>query len=581
MAFMKISLLSLIEDGEVESAFQKGDNEAGLRELYVCTVRTDRARDVPTRNGKYVPILVGGQKRKGKPEAVETPTINVRQLSVSRSKICITGEQLETRLQPDAHCINTSVASFPALVPSPPPAPSQFLHPPGAMGFFTFLGLLACHDTPSVLAYLPALASHLVKSPKTIGNDVTPEKTAHQNTRCHALPSTLPLEIVLSIIEAAAYSDTSPDVALLRCCSLVCRAWSTPAQKLLFTSVSLRSESAYISFRHAVDRSTEHGRLLGDAVVRLRVIVDHNQPLGLSQRSFAQAVTMCPNLFELNIALYGRATPGDVGMSDMGRMRRPAPSFDDDTLTLLRSGPMITALQFSNWSENQHSTTQLLDIWPTLRSLTISGTPPQPPSPFIEPFQCSLEELRMNFQSPPSFDFINWLLHNSSNTLRVLEIEREPSVQVLNQLVDTHGATLHSLSLPSCHLPEYAQAIQKCSQLRELRFENPMISAKLWKALPETLEHIALGVNVNTSVQPLVDVIRKSETLRAVTIHATNRGDQHPLFPVLKMVSTYQGLSMKVVQDSRIFRSHMRGDPVPSLIYPRTQSLANLRIMRS
>ncbi|KAF5384766.1 hypothetical protein D9615_001052 [Tricholomella constricta] len=424
------------------------------------------------------------------------------------------------------------------------------------------------------LAYLPAVAFYLTThSPKAIEHDVSFDLTisrhSPRNTRRELLhppkPIPLPLEIVLSIIEAAAYEGT------------------TPNEHLLKHSVTLRSETACNSFRGAVNRSTERGRVLGDAIVRLRVIMDHNQPFGLSQHSFAQAVTSCPNLFELNLALYGSAAPGEdvVGILDVSRMRRPAPSFDDHTLTLLRSGPMITALQFSNWSENQHSITQLLDVWPSLKSLAISGTPPQPPSPFLEPFRCSLEELRMNFQSPPSFDFTDWLLHNSSETLRILEFEREPSIQLLDRLIDAHGTTLHSLSLPSCHLPEHAMVVQKCRQLRELRFENPMVSPRLWRAIPKTLEHFALGVNLNTSIQPLIYVIKTCTSLKAVSICTSNNGDQHPLFSVVKMACAYQGIGLSVMQDLHIFRSQMRGDPLPSSTFPRIRSLNNLYLMRS
>ncbi|KAG5644158.1 hypothetical protein DXG03_009053 [Asterophora parasitica] len=415
---------------------------------------------------------------------------------------------------------------------------------------------------------MPYVFPLMKKSHKAIEHDVsfdfTTSRHSRQSTRRALIrPSTpipLPLEIVLSIIEAAAYDSATPDEALLKQCALVCRAWSLPAQKLLFSSVTLRSETACSSFRGAINPSTERGRVLGSAVVRLCIIMDHNHPFGLSQHSFANAVTSCPKLFELKLALYGSAAPGEdlIGVPDVSRMRRPAPSFDDHTLSLLRSGPMISALQFSNWSENQHSITQLLDVWPALKYLAISGTPPQPPSPFLEPFRCSLEELRMNFQSPPSFDFMNWLLHNSSDTLRILAFEREPSTQLLEHLTNVHGATLSSLSLPSCHLPDHASAVQKCHQLRELRFENPMVSPKLWKAIPTTLQHVALGVNINTSMQPVIDLIKTSDSLKAVSICTSSNGAQHTLFPVVKMACAYQGIGLSVMHDIDTFRSQMR-----------------------
>ncbi|RDB29613.1 hypothetical protein Hypma_016112 [Hypsizygus marmoreus] len=456
------------------------------------------------------------------------------------------------------------------------------------MGFFDLLDL-SSPETRPILNFLPALVSRFMTSPKAVEHDVSFDLTTSPIRqvalrRPHRPSSVrLPLEVVLSIIEAAYYDNNQPDESLLKQCSLVCRAWSGPAQKLLFSHVTLRTETACDSFRDAVDRSTARGRGLGDAVTRLRVVMDHNQPFGITQHSFGDAVTLCPNLYELNLALYGCAAPGEdvVGVPDVSRMRRPAPSFDETTLTLLRSGPKISALQFSNWSENQYSITQLLDVWPSLKSLAISGTPPQPPSPVLEPFACSLEELRMNFQTPPSLEFVSWLLHNSSETLRVLEFEREPSTQLLEHLINEHHSTLVSLSLPSCPSSDLAAAVQKCRQLKDLRVEHQSVTPKLFRDLPESLEHIALGLNRNTHLQPVIDTVRSTESIKVLTLNISDGGDQHPLFPVLKMACAYQGVDMRIVRDIKMFRSMMRGDPVPTSSFPRFQSLDNLYVMRS
>lgn len=242
------------------------------------------------------------------------------------------------------------------------------------------------------------------------------------------------------IILESAYDEEAieSNKAILRYFALVCRDWALPAQKLLFRHVALNSWSDYLAFTSAtVNRSTERGRVLGDAVRSMRVSLDPSQPFGLSQLAFAHAVTLCPNLEDLDIGLYGCVSAGNdiVGSPDTLRMRRPAPSFDDDALALLKSGPSITTLRFNNWSENRQSITQLLGVWTTLKSLVIGGTAPELPSPLLsEPFPCALEKLRINFQTSPSVDFLRWLLLNSSDTLCTLELEREPSSAVLNYL---------------------------------------------------------------------------------------------------------------------------------------------------
>ncbi|KAJ7459079.1 hypothetical protein B0H11DRAFT_2060336 [Mycena galericulata] len=366
----------------------------------------------------------------------------------------------------------------------------------------------------------------------------------------------LPLEVVLNIIENAEHHDPH----FLKQCALVCRDWSVPAQKLLFSSVSLATQNASLAFLAAVDPATPRGRMLAASVRRIRVVLDHNQPFGLSQHSFAHAVTACPNLFELDLALYGCASPGQdvVGLPDVLRMRRPAPSFDESTLDLLKAGPRITALRFSNWSENQHSITQLLDVWPSLKALTVSGTPPKLPSASLGPFPCALEELRMNFQTSPSVDFMKWLLHNSSSSLRVLELEREPSVELLDYLVDAHRETLRSLALAACTSHDHAQAVHRCEQLRELRIENPWVTPLLYKRLSAGLEHVALAVDQDTGLQSVLDAVRAAHSLKAVTLQVWESGELHPLLPVLKLVCAYRGIELQMTKDIQQFRSTVR-----------------------
>ncbi|KAJ7161235.1 hypothetical protein C8R43DRAFT_1086594 [Mycena crocata] len=386
-----------------------------------------------------------------------------------------------------------------------------------------------------------------------------------QRATAHPLAPHLPLEVVMNIIEEA-YSDDAR-APFLKQWSLVCRDWTFPAQKLLFRDVSLATQISCDAFIAAVDRATPRGRMLGDAVLRMRVVLDHNQPFGLSQQSFAHAVTACPNLLELNLALYGCASPGKdvVGLPDELRMRRPAPSFDDNTLELLKAGPQITALQFSNWSENNHSITQLLDVWPSLKSLSVGGTPPKAPAG-LEPFPCALEELRMNFQTSPSVDFMKWLLHNSTSSLRVLELEREPTSDLLDHLVEAHRDTLRSLALPTCPSHDHALAVHKCVQLRELRVESSWATPLLYKRLPTRLQHMALSLDHDTGLQPVLDAIRSGESLNAVTLQVWEGGESHPQLPVLKLVCAYRGIDLKITKEIQQFRSVVRGEPVPSRI---------------
>ncbi|KAI0829063.1 hypothetical protein BC628DRAFT_1337596 [Trametes gibbosa] len=394
----------------------------------------------------------------------------------------------------------------------------------------------------------------------------------------------VPMEIVMTILESAYEGNSMPAYsALLQNCSLVCKSWSFVSQKLLFRNVSLKSQTAAIAFQQAVDRATPRGRQLGDAVVRMKVVLDQNQPYRLSHRSFARAVSLCPNLYELSVALYGEGGPGFdvIGSPDAARMKRSAPSFDERTLSILRAGPRISALQFCNWSDNSSSLLQLLDVWPSLSSLDISGTTPRLERDNAEPFPCALRELRTNFQMSPSVEFMRWLLHNSVGSLRVLDLAREPTPDMLEYLLSEHSATLESLALPTCGTHEAAAAVRGCAALRELKIEGAWASPMLYKTLPGELQHLAFGVDGDTALQPVIQAIKKSSDLRAVTMHVWHGGNKHPQLADVRIACARNGVRLTETKDVLAFRAVTRGDPVPTARYPRTRSFDNLLYMAS
>ncbi|KAJ7070711.1 hypothetical protein C8F01DRAFT_1107444 [Mycena amicta] len=387
---------------------------------------------------------------------------------------------------------------------------------------------------------------------------------------CTTLPSPsprtvhLPLELGLQILEQAYESEANPS-QLLKNCSLVCRAWSYTAQKLLFRDVALSSQAACNAFLAAVDPSTPRGAMLANAVLRMKVVVDHNDPSCVSREAFADVVTSCPNLCAMDVALYGRSD--EVGGSS------GAPSFDESTLNRLRNGPAcIRSLHFNNSSDSDASFFQLLDIWPSLNSLAVSGTPPKLPTS-LPPFRGVLEELRVNCQSPLSLDFVKWVLGNSSERLRTLEFEREQPNEVVDYLVEAHGATLRSLALPACTTHDMAQAVRKCVALEELRIEHPWITPVLYKPFPSQLRRIAIAIDQDTGLQPVLDVVRNEEALKAVTLQVWDSGDRNTQLPFVKLACAFRGIDLKMTKDIKVFRSVVRREPVAPSPFARTNRL--------
>ena len=374
--------------------------------------------------------------------------------------------------------------------------------------------------------------------------------------------SGIPLEIVLKILEMSHLDNNyDPDTKLLTSCSLVCKSWSFYAQRLLFRHVRLSSQASYDSFVRAVNRSTVYGRALGDAVVRMDVVLDVNQPGPLEQVSFAQAVILCPNLRGLSLSLYGgnKSRTDAAGRPALERSaRRVAPSFTKDVLDLLRIGPEISDLHFSNWSENDDLIVQLLDVWPSLKSLSITGkTPHLSPALKRRPaYPGALKKLRMNCQVEPSLDFLGWLLHTTTEakSLRGIELNREPSSLLLDFLVQHHGEELHMLALPSCATHKHAHAVIRCRALRDFRTERAWTLPTVFRHIPDGIRHLAFGMDPSTPLQHVVDLVKTKDELETVNVNVW-RGDCERRLAALKMACAFRGVELCITRDICIHRA--------------------------
>jgi hypothetical protein len=299
------------------------------------------------------------------------------------------------------------------------------------------------------------------------------------------------------------------------------------------------------------------GRALASAVKHMHCIVDAKQPRGLSLEAFTEAVGLCPNLHSLHFALFGTVTNSGspVTAEHSHRSKLVTLALRADTLSVLRNAPRISALRFDNWSDDEHALVQLLEYFPSVTSLAISGRTPSVSSPVLEPLSCALQELRLNFQTAPSAEFLEWLLHSSQGTLRALEFQREPSIALLEYLIARHCGTLESLALPACASQEGAGLLARCVQLRELRLENAWVAPGVRRVLPPTLERLAIAVDKETPLQPIVQAIKRSQTLSSITLQLWADGERHSQLAAVKIACATRGVHLKVMRDIHIFRT--------------------------
>ena len=124
---------------------------------------------------------------------------------------------------------------------------------------------------------------------------------------------------------------------------------------------------------------------------------------------------------------------------------------------------------------------------------------------------------------------------------------------------------MESIAVPACGSHEHALALQKCAGLKELRIESPWVSPVVYKKIPGDIEHLALGVDSDTALQPVIDTIKYRKSLKAVTIQMWVSGENHPQISALKIACAYRGIELRMTKDVRAFRAVTVSRRRPSL----------------
>jgi hypothetical protein len=288
----------------------------------------------------------------------------------------------------------------------------------------------------------------------------------------------LPLELIDMIFAWARLEPRkgTADLGSLAASCLVCKAWQSPAQALLFRDIpiSLCHRRRSLLIRSLSDRPDlgRHIRSFGMEISNAPVAWGPDSvPKACSKRyrrtisEFIRVLTRAPNLTRLIIDIDGE--------------------FDDAHVSDLLSVD-LRHLEILNWEGRPTSSALylLLALWPSIRHLRIDNLYldplPEDSRPLSFRSLCMRDDL--------SESFMRWLLpkEDDDEPLRELHIESSPSYRTLKD-VQPHAYTLHVLTVDRIPPQSFLDALVV---LKELTFcELPSSPFDLPRSLLQVMYH--------------------------------------------------------------------------------------------
>ena len=319
------------------------------------------------------------------------------------------------------------------------------------------------------------------------------------STASQAKPMGLPIELWIDILCEAQYNDGIARYKWIKRYALVCRAWRLHAQQLLFAHVILRTASRCKTFVGGLRSITdeEHAERLKRSIRTLSMTVDH-------QDIYAEAISLCSNLWELNVCLYHA-------------------SFRPGVLTKL--SPPATLRALSVRAHHYTALFQLLVHFPDIEFLEVNCNSAQDPFPDstspAPPWR--LRELRYTNLRRGTQGFVEWAVSGraagSKETLEVLHVQ---SASFDPSSVSALGLTrLRSLIVPCV---TDGDDLSQLIQLQEIGMTCPRHPPPAFLPLPPGIQHISMHHlekgDVEDVLVSLSEYLGESDReLRVVTYH--------------------------------------------------------------
>ncbi|KAI0060012.1 hypothetical protein BV25DRAFT_1012717 [Artomyces pyxidatus] len=370
---------------------------------------------------------------------------------------------------------------------------------------------------------------------------------------------TVPLELVFKIFEHVYYlPEGSPDRKTLAACAIVCKAWTSEAQRLLFIHTKIGSKGCAVAtqIQYIINKPA-----LGTYIRSLQISVSprrhpmYSRNYHISEAEFVTLVSQLSQLYQLTA-------------------RFMMTSLDATTVDKLSQIPLrLQAVDMmSSPSTNSSVIYQLFEIWPSIQFLCVRMAIPDPPQDTPRP-PFSLYELRMIY--PMSRSALEWFIPPSqidtAKPLQILDVGDMMTQDYSEDLVLAHAPRLRSLSIMNEPKSGFFDTF---TCLEEFAMRCVPLSAR---TPPETVQHLGLYVKLGDLVKPLlftIAMIRTLPRLRCVTVHGIM--ERHKECEDLRAACREKGVDLVITNNPTMFALPQQ-ELVPVDTFPRVVRFTNLR----
>lgn len=283
---------------------------------------------------------------------------------------------------------------------------------------------------------------------------------------------------------------SSVNTAVLKSLSLICRAWRNPAQKLLFSNVKItQARRLRIFLLHGTRIE------LAQAVKRLQLFIHGDGGTttiaprdAIVPGDLAKLLGFLPSIVEIDVTFERTTVLHDVTLEMV--------AFADVRPKALR----ITCMS----PDRSLVAAQLCSIWPSVEHVSLTGSAEVIRAPGASKPQFELYEYEWKCARQESGDHLQWILHNSRDSLQILSISILPDdVVFLSMLLTKLRGSLRSLRLPRAP-KRLLTTLPGLTKLEEFKVTESIPSSSVLNALPLTVEHLAFGVKPKPNRQSLI-----------------------------------------------------------------------------